>query len=100
MSEENNEEIFELDPEDAAIIMKKDLSFEIILPKMEDDTIIDSDEHKNILAMMALGSLFKEPEFTKQINERIATMLAAMEAMEDEDSPCGGCPGGGDCNCG
>jgi len=84
-----------LHEKDAAIVFHDDMSFEMVLPKMGENDVVDS--NSNTFFVIALALAMRRPEFMEMIDEQRSMM---QKQMEEECSPApeGGCSGcGGTC---
>jgi len=96
---------FELDDGDAAVIIKADMTTELVIPKMDDDDEINFSENQNIFITLAIGACMGDQDFRKIIQVKLDTMFEKVEpeSTEPEDVPecdtdgpdCGGCQGCG-----
>lgn len=92
----NNDE-FKLDALDAAIVITKDMSVNMYLPKISDEETVNVDDNQNVFVIMAMMMSLDDPEFREWISKKIDMILAASDAMCTP--PEGGCDGGC-CGCG
>ena len=94
---------FELEDADAAIIIKPDMTTELVIPKMDDDAEIKFDENQNIFITLAIGACMGDDDFRKLIQVKLDSMFENIEPVAaddscdpDEEGPgCGGCKGCG-----
>jgi len=95
----NDESSFELGEEDAAIIFRKDMSVEMVLPNLPEDIEIDYDEYQNFYVTIAIMSSLDNPEFRQVIGKKIDEILIdAAEEAAGVDIPKCTC-GPEDCSC-
>ena len=87
---------FDLDAEDCAIIFKKDMSSELVLPEIKEDETVDFNENQNVFVAMAISASLNDPAFREIVGKRLDEMFAQVEASTEEVPPCdpSGCPGG------
>ena len=85
MSEDNR---YYLEEKDAAVVFHEDGNFEMVLPKMDDDDLVDV--NSNTVFVLALALCMRQPEFMKIIDAQRAMIAKQME----EGCPAKGC---GDC---
>ena len=98
MNTEINEDLG-LGPEDAAIVFRKDMSVEMILPNLPDDIEIDYEEYQNFYVTIAIMSSLDDPEFRRVIGKKIDEILTdAAEEAAGIDIPKCTC-GPEDCSC-
>ena len=83
MSED--EKRYYLEKEDAAVVFHNDMSFEMVLPKMGDDDLVDI--NSNTVFVIALALCMRKPEFMKIVDEQRGMIAKQME------EGCGGCSG-------
>lgn len=76
---------FDLDADSAAIIFHKDMSTELILPKMEDNEDVSFDEHRNIFMAIAVAALLDDEDFRKLAQSKIETMFETAKIMMEAD---------------
>jgi len=92
---------FTLKDDGAAILFNKDMTTELVLPKMSDDETVDFSDNQNIFIAMAISAAMHDPEFRELIGKKLDVMFAKIEASDEVvpscDSPEGGCGG---CSCG
>jgi len=89
MSED--EKRYYLEKEDAAVVFHNDMSFEMVLPKMGDDDLVDI--NSNTVFVIALALCMRKPEFMKIVDEQRGMIAKQMEEGCDAKG-CDGCPGG------
>lgn len=96
---------FELEDGDAAVIIKADMTTELVIPKMDDDDEINFGENQNIFITLAIGACMADDDFREIIQAKLNTMFETVEPAptEPDDAPecdtdgpsCGGCQGCG-----
>ncbi len=97
---------FELDDGDAAVIIKADMTTELVVPKMDDEDEINFGENQNIFITLAIGACMGDDDFREIIQAKLNTMFETMDPpptepppTEPEDAPdgpsCDGCQGCG-----
>jgi len=88
-----DKETFELGANDAAIIIKQDMSTEIVIPKMEDEDNITFEENQNVFITLAISAAMSDDDFRALISAKLDEMFTKT----DEDASCDpndpGCPG-------
>jgi len=91
---------FDLEDTSAAIIFHKDMSTELMLPKMSDEETVAFDDNQNIFIAMAIVSLLDDEGFRKYVGDKLEIMLETADALRegDEDTVDVDCPSGG-CAC-
>jgi len=72
-------EKFELEDDDAAVIFKKDGSFELAIPNSEED----ADVPDHVMLCCAMGVVIRDENFKKQMIERFEEMV---EKNKDEET--------------
>lgn len=95
-----DKETIKIGMNDAAIIIKQDMSTEIIIPKMDDEDSINFEENQNIFITLAISAAMGDEDFRAIISAKLGTMFETLEPVEpddcDTDGPsCGGCQGCG-----
>jgi hypothetical protein len=84
----------ELNDADCALVIEKDLTTKLYLPKMDEETLINRNDNANIFYIVTLLSLINDSEEFQELIETEMTKL--ME--RDHDCSCGGnC--GEECEC-
>lgn len=86
---------FSIEKEDVALVITKDMKFQLILPEMEPDESVSMSEHENIFVGMALVSILGKPEFKTLLGTELNKMFE--EASVIPKCPSDGCGGG--CSC-
>jgi hypothetical protein len=88
---------FDLEATSAAIIFNKDMSTELVLPKMSDEEVVDFEENQNLFIAMAIASLLDDAGFRNYVSMKLETMFETMDAIRENNK--GGCSdcGGGCC---
>jgi len=92
-----DKETFELGLNDAAIIIKQDMSTEIVIPKMEDEDSITFEENQNVFVALAISAAMSDDNFRAVISAKLDEMFTKVEEDGgcDTDSPDGPiCPTG------
>ncbi len=99
-----DKETIEIGMNDAAIIIKQDMSTEIIIPKMEDEDNITFEENQNVFITLAISAAMSDDNFRALISAKLDEMFTKVEedgscdtdSPDSPDSPdCGGCQGCG-----
>jgi hypothetical protein len=109
-----NNDNYELAEEDAALVIKPDMTTELVIPKMDDDAAIKFEENQNVFICLAIGACMSDPDFRKIIQAKLSCMFETVEPGdgsvtdqedpggtsgstddEQEDPSCGGCKGCG-----
>jgi hypothetical protein len=88
----NKDDRYYLGEKDAAIVFHDDGSFEMALPMMGDDDMVDI--NSNTVFVIALSLCMRNPEFCKMIDEQRVFIAKQMEEGCPEGPSCGGCGGG------
>jgi len=91
---------FELEDNDAAIIIKADMSTEVVLPKMGDDENISFEEHQNVFITLAISGSMGDADFRKIIQNKLDEMFTKTADECGDESPCCPSDGGGCQGCG
>ena len=87
---------FELAADEAALIFKKDMSIEIVIPNMKDEETVDFEENQNMFVAMAIAASSDSPLFRQVIGEKLEEMLGGSGGVEDPHDggvDCDGCQG-------
>ena len=82
---------FDLDATSAAILFHKDLSTELILPKLDDEEVVDFEENQNLFIAMAVASLMDDDGFRNYVAMKLNTMMETADALREDEIQCGGC---------
>ena len=95
-----DKETFELGLNDAAIIIKQDMSTEIVIPKMEDEDSITFEENQNVFVTLAISAAMSDKNFRELISAKLDEMFTEADKAgecdaDQEDPSCGGCKGCG-----
>jgi hypothetical protein len=104
MSDEK--QTFSMGSKDCAIIIKEDMSSEMIIPKFADDEHVGWEEHQNLFITVAISSSMGEPDFREVITKKLDEMMTMNSKAEGGSGDCtptdGGIDGctGGCCGCG
>ena len=85
----NKEDQYVLHEKDAALVFHDDMSFEMVLPKMGDDDMVDA--NSNTFFVIALALAMRKPEFIEMVDAQREDMRLQMEQ---------GCPSGPEHACG
>jgi len=88
-----DKETFELDANDAAIIIKQDMSTEIVIPKMDDADSINFEENQNIFITLAISGAMGDDDFRAIISAKLDEMFAQVDETASCDPNEPGCPG-------
>jgi hypothetical protein len=103
------ESTFKLDDRDAAIIIKHDMSTEVIIPKLDDAEHVTFEDNQNIFITLAISGAMSDDNFREVISAKLDEMFTKAEedgvggfdAPDDtpdcdtDDPSCGGCQGCG-----
>lgn len=81
----NEDERYYLDEKDAAIVFHENGSFEMVLPKMSEDDVVDS--NSNTFFVIALATSLRSEKVMELIHEQHKLLID----MANEG--CGGCSG-------
>ncbi len=88
---------FDLEAEDCAIIFKKDMSSELVLPAISDDETVDFEENQNVFVAMAISASLNDPKFREIVGAKLDEMFAEVEASTEEVPSCDPSDCGGTC---
>jgi len=91
-------EDFKLENEDCALIIKKDMTTEVVIPKFRDNEDITWEENQNMFVVIAIAASMDNPEFTAIVTKKLDEIMsqAKSEDCGGEAAPsCGSC-----CGCG
>ncbi len=88
---------FDLEAEDCAIIFKKDMSSELVLPNITDDETVDFGKNQNVFVAMAISASLNDPKFREIISKKLDEMFVQAEASSEEVPPCDPSDCGGTC---
>ncbi len=69
---------FNLEADEAAIVFHKDMSTELILPKITDDETVDFEEYQNIFIAMAISASMSDPKFRELVGEKLNEMFKVV----------------------
>lgn len=94
----------ELDKGDCALIIKQDMTMELIIPDFDDNETVDWDKNQNVFVGMAISSSMSDEKFREYIKEKIDAIFKTADSLKKDDtpeaefepvseSPCGTCPG-------
>lgn len=109
------ESTFNLDDKDAAIIIKHDMTTEVIIPKLEDSEHVAFEDNQNIFITLAISGAMGDDNFKELISAKLDEMFKKAEedghgSVTDQEDPggtsgladdeqegpsCGGCKGCG-----
>ena len=76
---------YELGPDDAAFIVRKDMTIEIVVPKMEEDETINYDDNENIFLVLAIAAAMEEESFQDVISDKLDEVFESLAGISDED---------------
>jgi hypothetical protein len=79
-----DKQTFELGDNDCAIVIKQDMSVEMVLPKMADEDRIDGREHQNVYITMAITASMADKPFKEVINAKLDEMFKTLSKEEAE----------------
>ena len=85
---------FKLEDDDVAIIIKKDMTFELVLPNIDENKGLSPNDQQNIFVGVTIVSSLNDEDFR--------TMIATkMDRIFPPTDPPAGCSGGdcGGCSC-
>ena len=90
-------ETFELENEDCALVIKKDMTTELVIPKFGDNADITWQENQNMFVAIAIAASMDNPEFMAIVSKRLDEIMA--QAGNDKSESCGteAAPGCGSC---
>jgi len=80
---------FTLEDDACAIIIKKDMSTEMMLPNMSDDAVIEFEDHINIYVTMAIATGLSDGRLKGSITEIMDSMFKKMDEAEQPSCVCG-----------
>lgn len=76
---------YELGPDDAAFIVRKDMTIEIVVPKMEEQETINYEDNQNIFLVLATAAAVEEDKFQGVISEKLDEMFEALADLSEAD---------------
>lgn len=106
-----NKTKFELEGNDCALILKSDMSMELVLPNFDDESKVDFDKNQNIFIAMAISASMSDEKFKEYIKTKLDTIFETADALRETEeadtidaeiieetdiepvSPCPACPG-------
>ena len=77
---------FTLEDDACAIIIKKDMSTEMMLPNMKDDETIEFEDHVNIYVTMAITTGLNDGRLRDPITAIMDEMFKKMDDIAEEDN--------------
>jgi len=110
------ESTFKLDDRDAAIVIKHDMTTEVIIPKLDDAEHVTFEDNQNIFITLAISGAMSDQNFRDVISAKLDEMFTKAEEdgvggsggesesedesesecdADQEDPGCGGCKGCG-----
>jgi len=93
-----NDRTFELEGKDCAIIIKENMSTEVIIPKLAEDQNVTWEDNQNMFITIAISASMGQADFreviTKKLDEIMAQAVPATRCGTEETGCPGSCPGG------
>lgn len=70
---------FDLEEGGAALTINKDLTTEIIMPKVDPEAYFDVAENRNVFLILAISVLLEEPDFIDAVDAKLEEMFEDLE---------------------